>query len=78
MKTTKKLTLNKETIAHLNRTEGRTVVGGYATPKSDAGGCTSGTCYGKATCNRTCPYNCVPTSVPVVVTCACQYPTQFC
>ena len=58
MKTTKKLTLNKETIAHLSRTELRTVVGGYAikpnptTPDVTCNGGT-GTCAG-ATCVATC------------------------
>ena len=53
MKTTKKLTLNKETIAHLNRTEGRTVVGGIVAKTVDTCGQGGGTKVG-ATCVATC------------------------
>ena len=50
MKTTKKLTLNKETIAHLNRTEGRTVIGGAVALTADVKGCAGPTRMTK--CNQ--------------------------
>ena len=66
MKTTKKLSLNKETIAHLSRTEGRTVVGGAVIKSQDTcqtGAC--GTAAGSPTCVATCVYKtCTCTAQP--------------
>ena len=68
MKTTKKLNLNKETIAHLSRTEVRTILGGIIikpTPTTpDAGCAATATCLAVATCPKTCKATCA-------ATCAC-------
>ena len=73
MKTTKKLSLNKETIAHLNRTEGRTVVGG-AVRLSDATDCkacpATGNCTKATWCNQNTCY--CPTGLQVA-TCRLTY-----
>ena len=74
MKTTKKLTLNKETIAHLSRTDGRTIVGGIIGTDN---GCASPTKVG-ATCVATCPAKTCATCTKCTYNTYCQQATCIC
>ena len=78
MKTTKKLTLNKETIAHLSRTEGRTVVGGIIAKTAELGCNNGGTVGVIATCIATCPAKTCATCTKCTYNTYCQQATCIC